>query len=1472
VRHPVGRGSVTLGTANPGLPTGTVSAANSLVGAAATDAIGSGGLFTLSNGNVLVLSPLFGSGGVLAQAVGALSFVDRTASTLTGTVGAGNSLVGAAQGDRAGSGGIVALGNGNVLAVSPLFGSGGTLSNALGAVTFIPQAGGLTGTIGAGNSLVGASAGDQVASAGVVRLASGHALVRSPLFGSGGTAANAQGAFTFVNQTTGKTGAVSAANSLTGAAQGDQIGSGGLVDLGTGSTLSTFGNPFAFGNLVALSPQNNGTRGAATLIDQSTDMTGTVGATNSLVGVNPGDLVGDGGVRRLASGNFLVLSRSFGGNADAITFGTSNPSLPKGQVDATNSVIGANAGDDIINCTGCQIVDLVNQDFLIVAPNANSGAGAVIAGQGDTGVAGLTSDVSIALIGSSAGGSVNRIGSGGVLNLPNGNKVVSSPNFSDDSDFTDLGAATFIDVLNENYPTGVVSATNSLIGVDDGDMVSSGGIATLGSSTSNFYVLSPEFAGEKGAMTFGSGTTGVTGTVNTGNSLVGANAAATDPGDRVGDFSFAAGGRLQVVNFSNWDHVIFTPGFATAGGQKTGAVTFGTGNAGVTGTLGSGNSLIGANPGDQAGSGGVQTVDFSDGDHIIRSPSFNGGDGAITFGPGATGVSGTIGTGNSLVGATGDNLGGFSTAIDFLNNGNFLIRNTQGRGSITLGTTNPGIPTGVVSATNSLVGAAATDAIGSGGLSTLNNGNVLVLSPLFGSAGAGLAAALGAVTFFDRDTGVTGTVGPGNSVVGVNAGDRVGSGGVQSLGSGHALVLSPLFGSGGVAANARGGVTFVNQNTGKTGAVTGSGGHSLVGASQGDQVGSGGVRVIDFAGNFLVGSPGFNGGRGALTFGRGATGVGGVVGGGNSLIGASAGDAVGASVFGNVTVLNFSTGDFFVLTPLFGSGGVAANARGALTFGDGTNGLPTGTIGSGNSFVGANAGDRLASGGIRTVSFTTGDRVILSPNFANGRGAATFVDVSEKPKGTISSGNSLVGAAAGDMIGSGGLVGPSGTNLAFLILSPSFNGGAGAVTFGTGNPGLPTGQVSANNSLVGAAAGDMAGSGGVQFLASGNYLVRSPLFGSGGVAENAKGAFTIGDGANGTTGVVSDSNSLIGAFSGDQLGSGGVTFLANSELLVRSPLADVDGAVDSGRIHILDGNVAEGGTGAVAEGSVFFADSGTTDGTLELGSVDIGNFLATGASMVLQAQDKITVQPGANIIAAGSPGQLFMLQAGGDIEVNNASIVLGQADLLLLANQVAPLEEGPFFGDVALFESASALGPFEGFDPAQRTTDGNLTVTGSTLTGASVTLAGANVTLQGGSDTVVTSTVGDVNITAGNAAAPGTLTLNSFGPGSGVRVVSAGDVNAQFGALVVNGEIAFVPLFGGIAGISELAFGSDIVFGALGEIRLGGFGGAGADTTIGMDSLLGLISNEELEALLEQTEEEAVADEDDEPPPGQCLA
>jgi hypothetical protein len=566
-------GAVTWGNGTTGV-SGAVSAANSLVGSTSNDAVGIAGVTELSNGNYVVNSPNWDNGAVVNA--GAVTWGNGT-SGVSGAVSAANSLVGSTAGDNVGLSGVTALSNGNYVVNSSGWDNGATAN--VGAVTWGNGTTGVSGAVSAANSLVGSTAGDSVG--GVIGLSNGNYVVRSPSWDNG--AATDAGAVTWGNGVTGISGVVSAANSLVGSTTNDNVGSGVVTALNNG-------------NYVVSSPNwDNGATtnaGAVTWGNGTTGISGTISASNSLVGGTADNIVGGGGVAALSNGNYVVRSPNWDNGAatdvGAVTWGNGATGL-SGTVAADNSLVGGTANDTV----GSSVTALNNGNYVVESPlwdnGAATNAGAVTWGNGATGLSGTVSAAN-SLVGSTSN---DNVGSSGVTALTNGNYVVRSPSW-DNGTASNAGAVTW-----GNGATGVsgtVSAGNSLVGGTANDAVGNNGVVAL--NNGNYVVRSNSWdniaaaATDAGSVTWGSGTSGVSGIVSAANSLLGSTT-----NDTVGIAGVTAlSNGNYVVNSSSWDN-----GAAT----NAGAVSLGNGSTGVSGVITAGNSVRGT-----AASGGGQ-LNFS---------------------------------------------------------------------------------------------------------------------------------------------------------------------------------------------------------------------------------------------------------------------------------------------------------------------------------------------------------------------------------------------------------------------------------------------------------------------------------------------------------------------------------------------------------------------------------------------------------------------------------------------------------------------------------------------------------------------------------------------------------------------------------------------------------------------------------------------------------------------------------------------
>jgi hypothetical protein len=596
-----------------------------------------------------------------------------------------------------------------------------------------------------------------------------------------------------------------------------------------------------------------------------------------------------------------------------------------------------------------------------------------------------------------------------VVTLSTGNLVATDP-------VGDGGAA----YLFNGHTGALISA---LTGLGDGPTVTA-------LTNGNFVVDSPEWNKGVGAVTWGSGTTGVSGTVSATNSLIGSTVS-----DHVGGFSGAGGG---VIALANGNYVVDTP---TWGGNGTsngrGAVTWGNGTTGTHGVVSAANSLVGSTVSDNVGysNESISITALTNGNYVVDSMYWGGNLGAVTWGNGATGTSGGVSATNSLVGSTvGDYVGwGGVTA---LTNGNYVLDSDQWKGqagAVTWGNGTTGI-SGAVSAMNSLVGSNVTpsdpDMVGSGGVTALTNGNYVVASPNW-SADASTGSEIGAVTWGNGTTGISGAVSKTNSLVGANADDQIGGisnqfigvavgTGVTALTNGNYVVNSPDWGitsnTEAAGAGALGAVTWEKGTSAATGTVTAA--NSLVGYAFGDQVGNGGevgyggvTALAD--GNYVVDSPNWDnspsnvyGGLGAVTWGNGTTGTIGLISASNSLVGSSPGDQIGVGTGGGEGgIVALTNGNYVVVSPAWNS------QNGAVTWANGTTGISS-TVSAANSLIGDapgnEVGDYVSSGsGSGATALTNGNYVVFTPSQAT----ATWGNGTTGTHGTLSSVASLTGVS-----------------------------------------------------------------------------------------------------------------------------------------------------------------------------------------------------------------------------------------------------------------------------------------------------------------------------------------------------------------------------------------------------------------------------------------------------------------------------
>ncbi len=558
----VDAGAVTWCSGDSGC-SGAVSAANSLVGSKAGDAVGDAitELAGAAGSNYVVNSPDWDNGAIVDA--GAATWCSGD-SGCSGAVSPANSLVGSKAGDQMGHYiRVTVLSNGNYVFNSPDWDNGAIVD--AGAVTWCSGASGCSGVVSIANSLVGSTAGDQVGKS-IVPLSNGNYVVRSNYWDNG--AIVDAGAATWCSGDSGCSGAVSAANSLVGSTTDDQVGSSGITALSNDNYVvrSTSWDNAAIQDV-----------GAATWGSGLGGTVGAISAANSLVGSDTDDWVGDE-VTALSNGNYVVGSpgwdNGFANDAGAVTWGDGLGGTV-GAVGAANSLVGSTTDDRVGGVNG--IIALSNGNYVVNSLDWDNGstvdAGAATWGNGLGGTVGAISTAN-SLVGSTAGDQVGA----DVIALSNGNYVVRSYSW-DNGSAVDAGAVTWGN--GAGGTVGEVGAANSLAGSTTDDKVGYSDVIAL--SNGNYVVSSASWhngsAANAGAVTWGNGAGGTVGEVSGANSLVGYRA-----DDWVG---------IYIIPLSNGNYVVRSPYWDNGSIVDAGAVSYGAGNGGTQGTITGQKSILG---------------------------------------------------------------------------------------------------------------------------------------------------------------------------------------------------------------------------------------------------------------------------------------------------------------------------------------------------------------------------------------------------------------------------------------------------------------------------------------------------------------------------------------------------------------------------------------------------------------------------------------------------------------------------------------------------------------------------------------------------------------------------------------------------------------------------------------------------------------------------------------------------------------
>ena len=471
---------------------------------------------------------------------------------------------------------------------------------------------------------------------------------------------------------------------------------------------------------------------------------------------------------------------------------------------------------------------LPNGNIVVTDPDYTEGA---IQKVGAVYLFGPTGMMISKLTGSSAD---DRVGNGGVTVLTNGNFVVKSYQW-DNGSTADVGAVTWMHAVRGL--SGVISPQNSLIGSQQGDSVGSRGVQAM--LRNGNYVVASHFWSNGtllgvGAVTWGNGATGIVGPVSPENSLVGSYS--------LEQLGYERNRGSAVLPLGDGNYLIISCGIPFNGTVvNPGTVTWASGGSGIAGRISPDNSLVGYECYEPPITGGSLITRFFNGDYVVTSPYWDNGAainaGAVTWGSGAAGVTGAISPTNSLVGSSSEDQVG-TRGIRMLSNGNYVIMSRYWDNGSVVDTgastwVKAGRPiTGTVSSANSLVGSTLGESVGAGGLIEISNGHYLLRDTLFDN---GTAVVAGAITWVDGDVGASGAISPTNSLVGSSSGDRVGSYAAPLHGGTETFLVSSLSWDNGSVVDA-GALTWIDGNIGAVGEISTL--NSLVGTSTADGVGS----------------------------------------------------------------------------------------------------------------------------------------------------------------------------------------------------------------------------------------------------------------------------------------------------------------------------------------------------------------------------------------------------------------------------------------------------------------------------------------------------------------------------------------------------------------------------------------------------------------------------------------------------------
>ena len=345
---------------------------------------------------------------------------------------------------------------------------------------------------------------------------------------------------------------------------------------------------------------------------------GVVSASNSIVSDVGAVYLGDSVLYSEGASYFLVASSRWNSGRGAVTW--SSIAAPKtGVVSAANSLVGANAGDNV-GLTIDRYGDGASVRYVVRSPSWQYNNGASL----DSNAGAIT------VIGSSnVAGAVNAANS--LIGTHPGDRIgddverLSAQGYIYSAAVGWAGGRGAVTLINLSSPVvGEVSATNSLVGTLTTDYVGN----YVVDNSANGYLLSQASywgntgSGGKGAVTYIPLSGGGVGVVSAANSLVG-----FAPGDNIGG-SFANLGaplysstspRAGVELLNNGDYIVRAPQW----NNNTGMVAYGSKSGGVVGELNPATAasiaLVGRDPGDSLGN---RVASYYDGSYVVFTPNW----------------------------------------------------------------------------------------------------------------------------------------------------------------------------------------------------------------------------------------------------------------------------------------------------------------------------------------------------------------------------------------------------------------------------------------------------------------------------------------------------------------------------------------------------------------------------------------------------------------------------------------------------------------------------------------------------------------------------------------------------------------------------------------------------------------------------------------------------------------------------------